>query len=56
MILLYLLLDSYATYCRQLKKGTNKATKGLNRGISEISILIADTTLLRILLIILLLC
>lgn len=35
---------------RQLKKGANEATKTLNRGISEVIILAADTSPLAILL------
>ena len=39
-----------ASHYRQLKKGANEATKTLNRGISEIIILAADTAPLAILL------
>jgi U4/U6 small nuclear ribonucleoprotein SNU13 len=39
-----------ASHYRQLKKGANEATKTLNRGISEIIILAADTSPLAILL------
>jgi U4/U6 small nuclear ribonucleoprotein SNU13 len=45
-----------ASHYRQLKKGANEATKTLNRGISEIIILAADTTPLAILLHLPLLC
>merc|ERR1712029_392984 len=45
-----------ATHYRQLKKGANEATKTLNRGISEIVILAADTAPLAILLHLPLLC
>jgi U4/U6 small nuclear ribonucleoprotein SNU13 len=41
---------------RQLKKGANETTKTLNRGISEIVILAADTAPLAILLHLPLLC
>mgnify|MGYP003314776652 CR=1 FL=1 len=37
-----------ASHYRQLKKGANEATKTLNRGISEIIILAADTQPLAI--------
>lgn len=37
-------LVQQATHYRQLKKGANEATKTLNRGISEIVILAADTS------------
>jgi len=45
-----------ASHYRQLKKGANEATKTLNRGISEIIILAADTAPLAILLHLPLLC
>ncbi|XMA13258.1 hypothetical protein WAI453_006049 [Rhynchosporium graminicola] len=45
-----------ASHARQLKKGANEATKTLNRGISEIIILAADTAPLAILLHLPLLC
>jgi U4/U6 small nuclear ribonucleoprotein SNU13 len=45
-----------ASHYRQLKKGANEATKTLNRGISEIIILAADTSPLAILLHLPLLC
>ncbi|CAI4215768.1 unnamed protein product, partial [Parascedosporium putredinis] len=35
---------------RQLKKGANEATKSLNRGVSELIILAADTSPLAIVL------
>ncbi|KAJ9618629.1 RNA binding protein snu13 [Taxawa tesnikishii (nom. ined.)] len=37
-------LVQQASHYRQLKKGANEATKTLNRGISEIVILAADTS------------
>merc|ERR1712000_88279 len=37
-----------ATHARQLKKGANEATKTLNRGVSELVILAADTQPLAI--------
>ncbi|KAI0134142.1 putative snRNP and snoRNP protein [Xylariales sp. AK1849] len=43
-------LVQQASHFRQLKKGANEATKTLNRGISEIVILAADTQPLSILL------
>ncbi|KAI1851122.1 hypothetical protein JX265_002833 [Neoarthrinium moseri] len=43
-------LVQQSAHYRQLKKGANEATKTLNRGISEIVILAADTTPLAILL------
>lgn len=49
-------LVQQASHYRQLKKGANEATKTLNRGISEIVILAADTTPLAILLHLPLLC
>merc|ERR1711939_1271473 len=49
-------LVQQATHYRQLKKGANEATKTLNRGISEIVILAADTAPLAILLPLPLLC
>ncbi|EKD17126.1 hypothetical protein MBM_04703 [Drepanopeziza brunnea f. sp. 'multigermtubi' MB_m1] len=45
-----------ASHARQLKKGANEATKTLNRGISEVIILAADTAPLAILLHLPLLC
>jgi U4/U6 small nuclear ribonucleoprotein SNU13 len=45
-----------ASHYRQLKKGANEATKTLNRGISEVIILAADTAPLAILLHLPLLC
>lgn len=35
---------------RQLKKGANEATKSLNRGVSELVVLAADTSPLAIIL------
>ena len=49
-------LVQQASHYRQLKKGANEATKTLNRGISEIIILAADTAPLAILLHLPLLC
>lgn len=46
----------FPTDARQLKKGANEATKTLNRGVSEIVILAADTQPLAILLHLPLLC
>ncbi|MCJ1292450.1 RNA binding protein snu13 [Xylographa carneopallida] len=43
-------LIQQASHYRQLKKGANEATKTLNRGISEIIVLAADTSPLAILL------
>ncbi|KAF2403225.1 L30e-like protein [Trichodelitschia bisporula] len=43
-------LTQQASHYRQLKKGANEATKTLNRGISELIVLAADTTPLAILL------
>ncbi|KAE8450339.1 RNA binding protein snu13 [Mollisiaceae sp. DMI_Dod_QoI] len=43
-------LVQQAGHYRQLKKGANEATKTLNRGISEIIVLAADTAPLAILL------
>jgi U4/U6 small nuclear ribonucleoprotein SNU13 len=43
-------LVQQASHYRQLKKGANETTKTLNRGISEIIILAADTAPLAILL------
>ncbi|KAI4135011.1 MAG: hypothetical protein LQ347_001046 [Umbilicaria vellea] len=43
-------LVQQASHYRQLKKGANEATKTLNRGISEVIILAADTSPLAILL------
>lgn len=54
-VLFELFDDLIYTYAR-LKKGANEATKTLNRGISEIVILAADTTPLAILLHLPLLC
>ena len=45
-----------AQHSRQLKKGANEATKTLNRGVSELVLLAADTEPLAILLHIPLLC
>lgn len=42
--------DLQASHYKQLKKGANEATKTLNRGISEIVVLAADTEPLEILL------
>lgn len=44
------------SHYRQLKKGANEATKSLNRGVSELIVLAADTTPLAILLHLPLLC
>jgi U4/U6 small nuclear ribonucleoprotein SNU13 len=49
-------LVQQATHQRQLKKGANEATKTLNRGISELIVLAADTSPLAILLHLPLLC
>ncbi|KAH0565344.1 RNA binding protein snu13 [Trichoglossum hirsutum] len=49
-------LCQQASHYRQLKKGANEATKTLNRGISELIILAADTAPLAILLHLPLLC
>jgi len=49
-------LVQQASHYRQLKKGANEATKTLNRGISEVIILAADTQPLAILLHLPLLC
>ncbi|MBY8978716.1 ribosomal L7Ae/L30e/S12e/Gadd45 family protein, partial [Rhodobacteraceae bacterium NNCM2] len=49
-------LVQQAQHYRQLKKGANETTKTLNRGISEIVILAADTAPLAILLHLPLLC
>lgn len=49
-------LVQQSSHYRQLKKGANEATKTLNRGISEIVILAADTAPLAILLHLPLLC
>ncbi|MCJ1336449.1 RNA binding protein snu13 [Bachmanniomyces sp. S44760] len=49
-------LVQQANHYRQLKKGANEATKTLNRGISEVLILAADTSPLAILLHLPLLC
>jgi hypothetical protein len=43
-------LVQQASHYRQLKKGANETTKTLNRGISEVVILAADTQPLAILL------
>ncbi|GAB7340206.1 hypothetical protein MBLNU457_6674t1 [Dothideomycetes sp. NU457] len=43
-------LVQQSAHYRQLKKGANEATKSLNRGVSEIVILAADTSPLAILL------
>ena len=42
-------LVQQASQNRQLKKGTNEATKALNRGVAEIVILAGDTSPLAIL-------
>ncbi|GAB7352334.1 hypothetical protein MBLNU459_g2778t1 [Dothideomycetes sp. NU459] len=49
-------LVQQASHYRQLKKGANEATKTLNRGISEVIILAADTAPLAILMHLPLLC
>ena len=49
-------LVQQATNYKQLKKGANEATKTLNRGISEVIIMAADTEPLEILLHLPLLC
>lgn len=49
-------LVQQGSHYRQIKKGANEATKTLNRGVSEIVILAADTTPLAILLHLPLLC
>lgn len=49
-------LAQQATNYKQLKKGANEATKTLNRGISELIIMAADTEPLEILLHLPLLC
>ncbi|KAF2151084.1 50S ribosomal protein L7Ae, partial [Myriangium duriaei CBS 260.36] len=49
-------LVQQASHYRQLKKGANEATKTLNRGVSEIIVLAADTSPLAILLHLPLLC
>ncbi|EKG20839.1 H/ACA ribonucleoprotein complex subunit Nhp2 eukaryote [Macrophomina phaseolina MS6] len=49
-------LVQQCSHYRQLKKGANEATKTLNRGVSEIIILAADTSPLAILLHLPLLC
>ncbi|KAJ5698138.1 hypothetical protein N7462_000143 [Penicillium macrosclerotiorum] len=49
-------LVQQASHMRQLKKGANETIKTLNRGISEIVILAADTTPLPLVLPIPLLC
>ena len=49
-------LVQQAHHYRQLKKGANEATKSLNRGISELIVLAADTQPLAILLHLPLLC
>ncbi|PSN59423.1 L30e-like protein [Corynespora cassiicola Philippines] len=49
-------LVQQSTHYRQIKKGANEATKTLNRGISEIVVLAADTTPLAIILHLPLLC
>lgn len=45
-----LLTTSFSSDYRQLKKGANECTKTLNRGISEVIVLAADTQPLAILL------
>ncbi|KAK0653470.1 13 kDa ribonucleoprotein-associated protein [Lasiodiplodia hormozganensis] len=49
-------LVQQCSHYRQLKKGANEATKTLNRGVSEVIVLAADTTPLAILLHLPLLC
>lgn len=49
-------LVQQATNYKQLKKGANEATKTLNRGISELIVMAADTEPLEILLHLPLLC
>lgn len=49
-------LVQQASHYRQLKKGANEATKGLNRGVAELVVLAGDTTPLAILLHLPLLC
>ncbi len=49
-------LVQQASHYRQLKKGANEATKTLNRGISELIVLAADTAPLAIVLHLPLLC
>ncbi|KAF2838323.1 L30e-like protein [Patellaria atrata CBS 101060] len=49
-------LVQQASHYKQLRKGANEATKTLNRGVSEIIILAADTSPLAILLHLPLLC
>jgi len=49
-------LVQQATAFKQLKKGANEATKGLNRGIAEFIIMAADTEPIEILLHLPLLC
>merc|ERR1712137_229005 len=49
-------LVQQANHYKQLKKGANEATKTLNRGISELIVLAADTEPLAILLHLPLLC
>jgi U4/U6 small nuclear ribonucleoprotein SNU13 len=49
-------LVQQATNYKQLKKGANEATKTLNRGISDLIIMAADTEPLEILLHLPLLC
>ncbi|KAF2452956.1 50S ribosomal protein L30e-like protein [Lineolata rhizophorae] len=49
-------LVQQCAHYRQLKKGANEATKTLNRGVSELVVLAADTTPLAILLHLPLLC
>lgn len=43
-------LTVLSTDARQLKKGANEATKSLNRGVSELVVLAADTSPLAIIL------
>uniref|UniRef100_A0A8C6R0U1 H/ACA ribonucleoprotein complex subunit 2 n=1 Tax=Nannospalax galili TaxID=1026970 RepID=A0A8C6R0U1_NANGA len=52
------LLDFVQQSCnyKQLQKGTNEATKSLNRGISEFTVMAADAESLEIILYLLLLC
>lgn len=49
-------LVQQASHYRQLKKGANEVTKTLNRGVSELVVLAADTQPLAILLHLPLLC
>ncbi|PYI08376.1 putative 13 kd U4/U6.U5 snRNP associate protein [Aspergillus sclerotiicarbonarius CBS 121057] len=49
-------LVQQATHYRQIKRGANEATKSVNRGVSELVILAADTTPLAIVMHLPLLC